>query len=311
MKTAQSLLQLGPNNPLLSGFKWLKEDIEHQNFVYQKLWRCLAVEEGLEYPTRRFQILAWHYTEAINDLEAQKTPHNHQLKAEWIWRNGKRTSVNWGNRTWFYFYKIIQLIKPLTKATLQGIAANHMKIAVNGNELGEILSRFSLSQFPIAKAVQWYDITANLQEGKNILCVDGINWCYGIGGINIILHLEYTDGTTEDIYSDKTWKYFNQKPTQWPFSKIEDLLISNQKQLSLPVRSYGCPPGAWHGPISEPNWKKGWKSNVSFIFGNRNFIENSISAFVGFKWYKRLFWAVPLGTKIMKVDLFGFRKKLQ
>jgi len=270
---------------------------------YQRLWRKLAVEEGLEYPSEHFQILSWHYEQAIRDLQAKIEPHAHQLQSEWIWREGKRRSVDWGNMTWYYFMKTFEISKSVKKATVQGIAANNLIISFNGKKIGEVFSRFSLSQFPMAKAVQWFDLTPLINKGKNCLCVDGINWAMGIGAINIIVHLEYEDGTNEDILSNSTWKYTENKPTNWPFTPDMNVDATTW----IPVRSYGAPPSAWQGPISAPIWEKGLKSGISFAFGNRNFSESAIQVVLGKKAYSYLFWLLPAGMKVLHLDNTGYR----
>jgi hypothetical protein len=303
---AYSLLKY-PENNTLSGFKWLKTDCEALAKEYEGLWLRLAVKEGLEYPMEHFKVLNWHYTEAIKKLEQNQKPHAHQLKSHWIWRTGKRTSPMWGNQTWYYFFKSFTPKAPIKRAIVQGIAGNHLLINLNGKFIGEVLSRFSLSQFPIAKAVHWFDVTNEIKaDTLNLLCIDGVNWAGGIGAINIILHLEYDDGKSEDIITDETWIYSDQKPEGWPFASIED-----KKELGwTPVRDYGAPPGAWYGPITSPVWEQNQKSSVSFAFANRNFIDTAIPAQIGEGIYKPLFWLIPAGGKLLKTDIFDFRLEL-
>ncbi|MHA1715607.1 MAG: family 20 glycosylhydrolase [Promethearchaeota archaeon] len=295
-------------DPVIDGFKWLKADIEAQVPRYKELWLRLAVKEGLENPLMRYRVLSWHYEQAINDLEQGKKPRAHQLKSEWIWRAGIRTSADWGNGLWYYFLKSIEIKKPVKKAIIQGIAANHLKIYINGSPAGEVLSRFALGFYPLVKAVQWFDVSSILHQGTNMLCVDGANWGLGIGGINIILHVEYDDGTLEDFYSDKSWIYTDEKPRDWPYKdilgKIDDLLGNGFKR----VRSFGKPPGAWHGPITQPIWDKGMKSSISFTFGARNFFETGLPIMVGRKVYKSLFWLVPILARLVVPEMFNMRK---
>jgi hypothetical protein len=302
----KSFLKLPEGDPIFEGFKWLKEDIEDQRVEYNELWKRFAVPEGLEYPDKRFEWLAWHYEKTIEDLFNGRKPHAHQLKSEWIWRSGLRYNPDWGNNQWYYFTKsfIISTKKTVKKATIQGIAASHLKISLNGNYIGEVLSRMALSQLPPANSIQWFDVTKELKS-ENILCIDGINWTRGIGSINIILHIEYDDGSFEDIITDKSWKWTPIKPLEWPLNTPEKAKKINFKS----VRSYGKPPGAWQGPITEPDWEKGWKSSASFTLGARNFIETSIPTQIGEKIFKPLFWAVPLGAKLLKTDIFGFREQ--
>ncbi|MHA1683150.1 MAG: family 20 glycosylhydrolase [Promethearchaeota archaeon] len=296
------LLAFSGENPVLSGFKWLKEDINEMRGIYQGLWKKIAVPEGLEHPTRRFEILEWHYLKAIEVLEGGGKTRAHQLQSEWIWRAGVRRHAMWGNRKWHYFVKEFEVDKPVKKATVQGIAANHLKIHLNGHYEGEVLSRFSLGLLPLVQSVQWFDVTSTINQGKNLLCIDGINWAAGIPCINILLHVEFEDGTEMDVLSDKSWKVLHEKPEGWPLHNLDG--ISTLK----PVKSLGKPPGAWQGPITEPVWAKGWKSSISFGFGMRNFTETAIPSFIGNTTYKALFWLFPILAKALGTDISGFRK---
>jgi glycosyl hydrolase family 20 len=293
-----------PQTNLVKGFKWLLDDIRSLKKEYQVLWRNLALEEGLEYPSQRFDVLAWHYEKAIEDLENGIKPHAHQLQSEWIWISGRRTNVEWGNGKFYYFTKDVRLQKPVKKATLQGIANNHIKIYANGTYLGQVLSRFSLSQFPMAKSVQWFDVTDNIVNDEIVLCIEGANWAYGVGGMNVMLHLEYNDGTTDDILSNPTWSYLEDKPKGWPFDSISKKNSISWKK----VRSFGKPPGAWMGAITEPVWEKGWKSSISFIFGNRNFIDTALNTQLGRTLYRYLFWLVPAGGHFFSEDMYNLRE---
>ena len=293
-------------DPVLGGLIWLKEDIEAQLPEYQGLWKRIAVEPGLEYPTQRFKILAWHYKQAIDDIKKGLKPHPHQLKAEWIWRPGFRLGPNWGNKKWQYFIKDFEVNKPVKKALLQGIAGNHIVLHLNGNEIGHILSRQSLGLLPLQTSVHLFNVTSEINEGKNTLCVNGANWGGGLGSINVILHLEYEDGSSKDVISDGSWLWSGEKPDGWP---LKELAATAELKHA---RSYGPPPGAWQGPITEPVWETEWKSSTSFVLGNRNFLETGIPIMFGETTWKALFWLVALlfkpVVKLMGVDMLGFRK---
>jgi hypothetical protein len=296
-----------PGDAIQQGFGWLRSDIEQLAKDYEKLWLRLAVREGLEYPMAHFQVLQWYYDRILEDFAQSIQPHTRQLSSHWIWRTGKRNSASWGNHQWFYFAKPFICEKPIKRAIVQAIAGDHLNVYLNGQFIGEVLSRFSLSSYPMGKAVQWFDVTSKLQNNHtNLLLVEGINHSGGIGGINVILHIDYADATFLDIISDDTWIYAEKKPEGWPDLTQEML----QTPSFSPVQSFGPPPGAWFGPISAPDWDRNQKSSITFGFGNKNFFECSISSFVPERLHEMLYWLVPRGVKWAKVDLFGFRLEL-
>lgn len=289
-------------DPIEGGFAWLLEDIRGQLPEYRALWTRIAVPEGLEYPTRHFEILAWHYEQALDAVRAGRRPGPRQLRSEWIWRPGRRTSATWGNKRWHHFATTFTVASPVIKATWQGIAANHAILHVNGKTAGEVLSRQSLGLLPLAKSVHWFDVTSSIAQGENVLCIDAINWGGGIGGVNAILHLEHADGTTTDVITDGTWWYFASKPATWPAGPGQ-LPATREK-----ARSHGRPPGAWQGPITEPAWDRGFKSSTSFVLGNRNYFETAIPVALGRGVYKALFWLFPVIVRLLGTDMLGFRK---
>jgi hypothetical protein len=291
---------------LVPYFEWLLKDIEQQKEIYKDLWLRLAVPEGLEYPTHRMDVLAWYYENSIKDLAMNQKPKDNQLKSDWIWRPGLRLKWNWGNRVPNYFYKIINVSKPIKTAIIQGIADNAIYIYLNGHHVGDVYSRNSLSQLPIAKSVQLFDVTDKIhQNGRNVVSVEGWNYAHGLGSFNLLIHLEFKDGTQQDIPTDISWNYKKEKPQIWPINEIED--IKDMDEWKSP-KSIGRPPLARNGPISRPNWEKGWKSEVSFIIGLRNYIETTVSSFVGENVLKIFFWLVSFGARFFKTDIYNYRE---
>jgi hypothetical protein len=235
--------------------------------------------------------------QSIEAIKAGQRVKAHQLQAHWIWCQGLRIMSSQGNQKEYFFYKKFQSKAPLKRVVLQGIAANHMVLYLNGSLVGEVLSRFSLGQLSLAKSVQWFDITALINEGENIIAVRAANWTRGLGGINIVIHLEY-ETESEEIITDESWLYSDTIPQNWP-------LPSNAKWRK--VKSRGKPPGAWMGPITQPIWENDWKSEISFSFGLRNFIETGITTAIPTRLYQLLFFLFPLLARALGVDIFNFR----
>ncbi|MHA1339859.1 MAG: family 20 glycosylhydrolase [Promethearchaeota archaeon] len=332
----QKYFKISNYKQLIPVFEWLRKDIMELRELYKRLWLKQAIKEGLEYPYHRFEVLDWYYQNTIEDLEKNQRPRDNQLKSEWIWIGTRRLTANWGNRKHYIFFKTFNVAtinssnsnktisidseqsnnnnqRQIRSAKIQGIASNYMDIYLNGNHVGEVLSRFSLSQLPMAKSVQVFDVTDYIKEGTNYLTIDACNYVNGIGGINIILRIEYNDNSFEEIISDESWRYIDIdlidfqeiKNKNTSLEYLEEIL--NNKKLRK-VRSFGRPPLGNNGPISRPNWTKNWKSEISFSFGARNFVETSMVTFIGELPYKILFPLVPIGFKILNIDIFGFRK---
>ncbi|NMC08493.1 MAG: hypothetical protein GYA24_25010, partial [Candidatus Lokiarchaeota archaeon] len=129
---------------IAGGLAWLKADCKALHADYQVLWRRQAVDAGLENPSRRFEILAWHYEQAIADVQSGRVPRAHQLPSDWIWIQGPRRSAEHGNKRWYHFFKAFTVEKAITRAILQCISANHAIVALNGTRIGEVVTKATL-----------------------------------------------------------------------------------------------------------------------------------------------------------------------
>jgi len=292
-------------DPVLDGFKWLRTNCDALRDEYRILWQRQAVVEGLDNPTHRFDVLAWYYEQAIADMGIYHKPYAHQLKSDWIWIPGRRTSATWGNKQWQYFTKEFTIQGPFKRVRVQGMSANHLRIAVNGHDVGEVVARSTLGYLPWIKAVTVFDISGFVHEGSNVICAEAVNWGGGVGSLNIIIHVDHDDGMYDDIYTNKTWYCSIEKPEIWPFeSWPRPEGIAGFKH----ARSLGKPPFALQGPISEPIWSKDWKSSISFTFGYRNMIESAVPMFAGERIYNAIFWLFPGIMHLFGSDIYGLRK---
>ncbi len=290
---------------VLGGFKWLKADCKELHDEYELLWRRQAVDAGLANPSHRFEVLAWHYEQAIADVENGRKPRAHQLRSDWIWIPGLRRNAEYGNKQWYHFFKAFTANKAVSRAFLQCISANHAIVSVNGKQVGEVVSRATLGYRPWICAVGFFDVTGLVREGGNVICADAANWGGGVGSLNIMLHLEYANGGTEDITTSKTWSCAGSRPEQWPFDRVPE---GTALAAFVPARSLGRPPMAWQGPITQPVWEKGWKSSIAFTFGYRNMIESAVPMFAGKKLYNAIFWLFPGIIRLFGSDVYGLRK---
>ncbi len=291
---------------VLGGLEWLKADCDALHEDYMALWRRIAAEEGLENPSHRFDILAWHYEQAIADVKAGRKPRAHQLQSDWVWIPGMRKSAEHGNKQWYYFYKAFKASKQVKKAFLQCISANHAAVSINGKVASEVVSRVTLGYRPWLNAVGFFDVTGMLRTGDNTICVDAANWGGGVGSLNVALHVEYVDDEKVDMTTDTTWTCTGSRPERWPF---EEAPADAELVSFIPVKSLGRPPMAWQGPITQPVWEKGWKSNIAFTFGYRNMIESAVPMFAGKKIYKAIFWLFPGIIRLFGSDVYGLRRQ--
>jgi alpha-L-rhamnosidase len=124
------------------------------------------------------------------------------------------------------FRKEFEVNKPVKSATLYITAAGYYCASVNGLRTGKNYIDPAWTDFSKRIYYTEYDITRDISSGKNCLGVTLGNGFYnplpmkmwGRRNLRLVvpvgrpvfiarLKLEYSDGKTEDIYSDDTWKY--------------------------------------------------------------------------------------------------------
>jgi len=118
-----------------------------------------------------------------------------------------------------WFRKTFALDKPVKKALVYVTAQGIFRLHLNGQQIGKDV--FAPEWTDYNKRIQYrtYDVTENLKQGKNAIgAVVGDGWHSGYLGwrkfrgnyglqnsLFLQLEVEYEDGTTEIIDSEKTW----------------------------------------------------------------------------------------------------------
>ena len=118
-----------------------------------------------------------------------------------------------------WFRKTFAFDKPVKKALVYVTAQGIFRLHLNGQQIGKDV--FAPEWTDYNKRIQYrtYDVTENLKQGKNAIgAVVGDGWHSGYLGwrkfrgnyglqnsLFLQLEVEYEDGTTEIIDSDKTW----------------------------------------------------------------------------------------------------------
>lgn len=128
-----------------------------------------------------------------------------------------------------YYGKSIQVEKPVKRATMYASALGVFTMRINGKAVTENLLEPGETQYTKTVLYSTYDVTPFLTEGTNALVAQvagglfDISYLDGIGGLTqryskrtltnagpaslkAELLIEYTDGTTETIATDHTWR---------------------------------------------------------------------------------------------------------
>lgn len=131
-----------------------------------------------------------------------------QWQAKWIWSAERGRS---GTNEFVYFRKEIEARAPVISAKMYVSAHNYMKVFVNGARVTGLVSPASTD--PVRRKYYLvYDVASCLIEGANCLSAivhylggSGQNYVNGKPGLRMQLKVDYADGTSELVATDRTW----------------------------------------------------------------------------------------------------------
>jgi len=146
--------------------------------------------------------------------------NSNDWKAKWIETGFAEDSIN---RPAQYFRKSISLSKKIKTATAYVTAHGMYEAQVNGKRIGDYYLTPGWTSYNNRLQYQVYDVTAMLNNGVNAIgVIAGMGWYRGFlawddnkniygkkTGILFQLEIEYSDGTTQTIISDESWKSSN------------------------------------------------------------------------------------------------------
>ena len=164
----------------------------------------------LEPKTKYYWRVRFDKFEAVSTFETSKM--NEPWEAKWISYKGEtKESIS--------FSKKFSFSKKIKQARLYTVAHGLYEVAINEVKLGEEYLSPGYHSYDLLQQYQTYDVTECLIEDTEISFIVGNGWYRGRflfeGGFENIygdkqkliaeLHVEYTDGTLEQFYSDETW----------------------------------------------------------------------------------------------------------
>ena len=258
----------------ISDLNYIKNKTNYFKNKFEKLWLRAAKRPCLDQIIKQFDFLIEKYDEKIAQINNKIYFNDPYIKSEWIWTSD---ATNPSNPR--YFRKIIKINHPIKKAVIQAIACNHMKIYINNEFIGEVLSRYSMSILPIVLRVKTFDITTRLKQGRNIIAIQAFDYDEYKGGINLFGEILLNDDTIQEIITDNSWVCIKDntfKTDNWI------TLVYDDKDWNK-VYSYGRPPNL-NGDIFKPDLINGKKSDTQDYFG----IEGYSSNFTGEKNKKKI-----------------------
>jgi len=257
---------------------------------YEVLWLRAAKKPCLDVILKLFDSLIKAYDDKIKEINDKVYFKNPYLESEWIGTGEKKCPPDPR-----YFRHTFEVKQGVKKAIIQGIANTHMKVYVNNEYVGEVMSRLSLSIRVITQRVQTFDITKLLKEGNNIIAIEAYTYEGYKGAINLFGQIQLKDDSIQEILSNVTWKCYKKdvfENDEWKGPEFNDALWKNAK-------SHGRPPKL-NGDIMKPELLNGEISNTQDYFGGQGYFYNLLDTFVGGFLKTLARPLIPTGIKILK-----------
>ena len=199
--------------------------------TFEKLWLRTNLPANLHYAIDEYNALVKVWEDAAAQVEQGSFAYDPRPKAEWIYHPD---AYDAGPVQHAYFRQAFT-VDP-DKVALAGIQVQgdtHVKIYVNGAEIGEQFARRNLSAPVNPKLLAVYDIKPRLREGKNVIAIDAHD--YGTlsaelepggpdrsGGFHLYGEIRDTSGNVTPIASDERWKVSDSEEPNWTQPGFDD-----------------------------------------------------------------------------------------
>ncbi len=249
---------------ITSDLRYIKQKMKYLKDKFEKLWLRAAKRPCLESILKQFDFLIKEYDKKISQINNKMYFEDPYIRSEWIWTEDTSDTIKPS-----YFRKTIEINQPIKKAIIQGIANNHMKIYINNEYIGQVLSRYSMSILPIVLRVKTFDITRFLKEGKNVLAIEAYNYDNYKGAINLFSQILLKNDSVLELITDNSWlcsTFNNLNSDDWQ-------TIAFKEEGWKQAKSYGRPPNL-NGDIFKPDLLEGEVSDTQDYFGIEGYLSN-------------------------------------
>ncbi len=223
---------------------------------FRRVWLTTNREANLNWLMMRYDRQAAYWDEKMEEVVRGNLWVDPVAESQWIYhpkgnpRNRDTTAMQVPKA---YFRKTIVLDDTTTSAKLQLIGDSHARIWLNGNELGEVYARRSLSLSVEHQRVRLWHLGGQLKKGTNVIAIEAntydispTQWQFvGSAGFNVYSELQFSSKTAMKVLSDSTWKTSDRSFDGWIKPEFNDATW-------LPAKSFAYPL-----PVIRPNFATG------------------------------------------------------
>lgn len=222
---------------------------------FKSLWLTTNRPANLQWLMMRYDRQAAYWQEKIAEVSQGILWKDPLIESAYIYHPNVRTGnkENPGVRVpQAYFRKTFSVNQMPSSAKLQLMGDTHVKVWVNGAEVGEVYARRSLSLIVEHSRMKMWDIASLLKQGDNVIAVEAVNYSErGSAGVNIYMELQ--SGTAiARVLTDSTWKVSDTPAEGW---KTLPLNGANFRQAM---------PRPYTSPVIRPNFESGRLSWIEY-----------------------------------------------
>jgi hypothetical protein len=192
--------------------------------TFQQLWLRTNVPANLHYAIDEYNALVKVWDDAAERAKRGEFAYDPRPPASWIYHPDASAGKPAPHA---YFRKVLKLNPAdVASAGIQVQGDTHVKLYVNGKQIGEQFARRNLSAPVNPKLLAVYDIKPYLRSGDNVIAVDARE--YGTmnvelepggpahsGGFHLYGEIRDTSGKTHRIASDESWKASDREQPGW------------------------------------------------------------------------------------------------
>jgi hexosaminidase len=196
---------------LIAGLRRLKEE-------FRTLWLETNRSENLELLMARYDRQTSYWEEILRAFEGKKQIGDPLIESQWIYHPqahpGRRDSLV-SQEPRAFFRKEFVVAESPSSAKIQLIGDTHVRLWVNGKELGEVYARRSLSLLVENERVKMWEAAPLLKQGENVIAIEAANYNrFGSAGVNVYCEMKTGQGVTK-VLSDSTWRVASAVKDGW------------------------------------------------------------------------------------------------
>ncbi|MGD9723474.1 MAG: glycoside hydrolase family 20 zincin-like fold domain-containing protein [Pirellulales bacterium] len=208
----------------LERIKTVRDETVRLRDTFEQLWLRTNQPANLHYAINEYNALVKVWDDAAARVQQKQFAYDPRPPAEWIYHPDAFGGAPVQHA---YFRKVLQLDPgTIASAGIQVQGDTHVKIYVNGTEVGEQFARRNLSAPVNPKLLVVYDIKPHLRQGENVIALDAR--AYGTlsaelepggpersGGFHLYGEIRDTAGKVQPLTSDASWKTSNNEAPGW------------------------------------------------------------------------------------------------